>query len=154
TSTVNNQGGSEGGLGIAVPLSQANIDGNTWAYVDQGTTLHADALTIAATAPVRNATATNYIVNIGGVAVTDTTTNAEVGGTVEAFAGGSKSGAMPTTLAIAPNPNDTNPANKGDVTISASSASNPYVTVTVGSGAGISGSQANSNATSDGTTAA
>ncbi|MFO0880817.1 MAG: hypothetical protein U0840_26095, partial [Gemmataceae bacterium] len=81
TATVDNRGGGGGGVSVTALVSNASIGGSTTAYVGEGVTISARDLTVEATAPVRTAKATTYIVNIslGGGSGSDT--DATVGGT-------------------------------------------------------------------------
>ena len=88
-----------GGNSIALALTQANINGQTLAYVGEATTVNAAELDVLATAS-ETATANAVVVALAaGVGVSNANSFATVEGSVEAFLG-SRAGIAPSAGAI------------------------------------------------------
>jgi hypothetical protein len=97
---VDNKGGGNGGITISAVITSATIGGKTWAFIDQGANVTADAVAVTATTPNRNATATSEVLNISIGAANGSNTSAEVGGSVEAFVGRPPSYTFDATSAV------------------------------------------------------
>src|SRR5262249_5664180 len=85
---------------VSAIFAKANIGGDTWAYVDQGASITAGALSVSATAPSENATADSKYGKIGIRGSSGANTKSEVGGSVKAFVGSPNRYTFDATSAI------------------------------------------------------
>ncbi len=138
TVTSDARGGTGGVIAIGYMQSFATIGGQTQAYIDQGTTIDADSLTVKATAAKRDLTATSLVVSVslggGGGANTETkvlsTTDDPTNyASVDAYIG-PKEGATysnsPVSLDI-----------DGAILVQATTVANATTDATVGAGGGL-----------------
>jgi hypothetical protein len=97
---VENLGGGNGGITVTAVIASATVGGKTWAFLDQGASLTAGALSVTAVTPSRNATATSKVLNISLGGYNGSNTTSEVGGSVEAFVGRPPSYTFDATSAV------------------------------------------------------